>query len=345
MRRLALSACVAVLTIAAWGCGSPQNDVTITPRTSPEEIAEVSGYNGVHSGEVEGFFIIQSTTAEERVRFRLTGAFKKWGEENPPPFYLTLQSQGLLSGSSYIDFDASLYLQPSQALLLYGPAYKEQPYKPDASAFEEFLDKFEEAQAEEGEGNLGACPEAMGTQRFTDFGEKLAIKGSRKEDDGTPVIVVNGDLDVVGLMDLVGRLAEDPNCGAQIEAVGLPSGKGVKAAAAELQRGLMKSKLTLAVDRRGVLREVRAEVEYRNARNQRYEIELIFVMQNVNQKVEVVIPPKGRPLAKLLEILGTSLHAARQANGREAVLGFLEALGRGMAGRFPSAYSAQPRGD
>lgn len=341
-RGLLLLVLVAVAAVAGSACGSGQEEVVVTPRTPPDEIVEAAGYSGVHSGEFEAFFIIDNRTAQERDRFRFTGGFAKWGEEEPPQVEVTFQSQGVISGSPYIDFDAFLKLQPTRAQLTYGPAYKEQPYRPDPSMFKELRAKFKEAQAEEGKGYLGACPEAAKGESLGALVEEFAVKGTRKEADGTPVVVLSGNLDVLGLMHLLGRLAEDPNCGAQMRAIGLPPAKGIETAAAELKRGLMKSKLTLAVDRRGVIHETRAEAEFRNSNDQRIELELIFAMHDVNRNFEVRIAPEGRPLGRLLAMFGISPAMAREADGSRAVLGFLEGLGGGMIGRVPVS-DASPR--
>jgi hypothetical protein len=93
-----------------------------------------------------------------------------------------------------------------------------------------------------------------------------------------------------------------------------------------------EARASLAVDRRGVLRDLTAYVKLPAPK---FELRFHWAFRSVNQPVEVyaLTGEKNRPVDALLRKFGTDLEAAMQANGREVVLGFLEGLGAGLGGR------------
>src|SRR4051794_2861794 len=98
--RLLLIVVLAWLAIAAMGlsaCGGDgRQSPTVDPK-SPQGVAEVASFEGVHSGEMGSELVIWNRSSEERVAMRLSAAFQRLGEEVPPELHLALASQGVLA--------------------------------------------------------------------------------------------------------------------------------------------------------------------------------------------------------------------------------------------------------
>lgn len=264
----------------------------------------------------------------------LVAEFEGFGEEALPQFHLVLRSQGLLDGRS-VDFNGSLMLLPSEAEFIYGRSYHEQSYKPDKATFEKLKSKFEEAQEEGGEGDLTACLQAAEGFELARLVHDFKDEGRRKDPDGTPVFLVGGEIDIPAFVNLLVHLARDPACGAQMRALGLPPAVELEVAMAELKRRIEEAKVTLALDENGVLHDLVVHAAWKNRLGKSLELELEFLLREVNKPIEVSLSPGGRPLDALLRKFGSNQAAALRAGGPEAVIGFLKGTAGGVTGQLP----------
>lgn len=324
---------VVVTALSLAACGDSGEDTVVTP-DNPKGLAEEAGLDGIHSGHVESLLAIGNRSRGETIHMRLIADFKGLGEESLPQFHVSLSSQGLLGGRT-VDFNGSLILLPSEALFIYGRAYRERPYQPDNVTFKELRSKFEEAQEEGGEGDVTACRQAAEGVELSRLVRSFKSEGRRKDPDGTPVFLVSGDIDVPRLIDLLVHLAQDPACGAQMRALGLPSAPELEAARARLEGRVKEAQATLAVDKDGVLHDLAVHVEWKNLQGESLEIEFEYLLREANKPTEVFISPGGKPLDVLLHKFGSSQAAAIQAGGPEAVVGFLKGIAGGMTGQLP----------
>jgi hypothetical protein len=328
-----------VLAIAAAAslvaCGGSAEDTTtvITP-DNPQGIAEEATLDGVHSGHVDGLLNIGNGGGEDTIRMGFFANFEGLGEEGSPQFEVLLKSQGILGGRS-VDFNGSLTVLPSEAQFVYGPSYREHFYKFDKATLEELRSKFEEAQEEGGEGDLTACLQAAKGFELARLARNFKSQGQRKNPDGTPVFLVSGEIDVPGFVNLIVRLAQEPACGAQMRALGIPSAPELEAFMAGLEGRVTKAKVTLAVDKDGFLHDLAVHAGWKNLQGKSLELDFAFLLREINEPTHFSPMPSGRPLDALLRKFGSSQAAALQAGSTEVVIGLLKGIAGGMTGQLP----------
>jgi hypothetical protein len=325
-------AAVCTVGLAACGGGGSGGDSTVS-LGSPQEIVEAVNLDGVHSGQLDVVF--KAGIAEDYAQVRVTGPFKGLGEGGLPQFGLTVSSQGRVDGRE-VDFNGSMGAMPDRLVFVYGPTFREVAYKADRGTFEEFEGKFEEAQEEGGEADITACLQAVEGVGLTGLVRNLEKQGRLEDFDGTTVWAVAGDLDVAGAIDVLVQMREDEDCGAQMEAFGLPSVGQLKAAKAASTGKSVP--LTLDVDKHGSLHDLRVNGRLKTSsasQAKAISFEVVFSLNQINKDVELFVEQDGAPLAKLLRKLGLDIEAVRRLGGRELVLGLLEGVVRGATGQLP----------
>lgn len=332
-----LGALAVALALAVGACGSGSGETTLPLDAPPREVAEVAGFSGVHSGSVEASLIVTKLKRDEAISFRANGGFDQLGEEPVPRFYVAATSQGRWNGRE-VNFNSLLRVLPSGAAISYGEGANQKSYEVPRPTLRGLKAKFEEAQGDGETGNVSACLAAAGEFDLSDLLRKPELEGRRKESDGTTVLLVKGAIDISALRNLFVKLARDPACGAQIEALGLPAAAKLEKARVDFKKGFGGPHLTLAVDRHGVIRELSTRFECARLNGEFFELQLNFNLREPNRATEVSSPGgEGKPLAGLLRQFGTTQGAALKAPGSAAVLAFLGGLGDALVGRRPGA--------
>jgi hypothetical protein len=314
--------------IAVSSCGG--NEDTETGPETPKGLVEATNLDGVHSGQVISNLLFENRRDREIITVRLTGWFRRLGEEDPPQFQVSLSSQGLLGGRE-IDFNSVLILLPDQVVFSYGHAYQEKPYKPDKVTFEELKSKFKEAEEGGGKGDVMACLEAAEGAGFAQVMRTFRNEGRREDSDGTRVTLVGGEIDVAAMLDMLIQLAEDPDCASQMEAVGAPVSQLEKA---KLSKAVRSGRITLGIDKNGLLRDIEVDMHLVTAHSKHVKVEFNYGLSEVNQRPGI-FGASGRPFDVLLRKFGVNLRAALHASGEELVLGFLKGIAGGVTGRLP----------
>ncbi len=327
----------AVLTgVVAAGCGEGRSQTRVTPGAPPKEIVDAAnlGSGDIHSGEATIAFILTEPARRIHLIDRYRVAFRKLGEEALPQVEMSGAAQGTVEGRS-VDFNGTLYYVPSRARVVFGRTFRELPYRPEKSLFEALKAKFEEAQSEEGEGAVTACLEAGEDLQVTDLIRNPKYVGLGEESDDTKVLEVSASVDVPGLVAELSHLVEDPDCEAQVKALGLPTKASLDQASTEMAGHITESQVTFAIDQNGVVRKVHAKAGFKNQHGDLVEYELIFYFSHVNEKIEVLVSPRGKPINGLLRKFGSSEEEVLEAGSSEAVLAFLEGVAGGFSGRLP----------
>jgi len=341
-----LCALAAVAVASSAGCGGSAEDstVAISPG-NPAGIVEEATLEGIHSGHLDGLLNVGDRGGGDAIRMGFFATFRGLGEESSPQFLLSLKSQGTMGGRR-VDFNGSLGFRSSKAQFIYGPSYREYPYDFDKATFEELRSRFEDAQQEEGEGDVKACLQDANGLELGRLVGNLDSQGGRKNPDGVPVFLVSGEIDVSAFVDLIVRLAREPTCGAQMRALGIASAPELEASLAGLSSRVTRAEVTLAVDKDGFLHDLVVHAGWKNLQGENLELDFAFLLREINQPIDVSLMADGRPLDELLRKFGTSQAAALEAGGAEIVIGFLEGIAGGMTGRLPSPSPTEDlRGD
>lgn len=330
-------ALLGLLATALGACGSDSDssDITIPADATPREVIEAAGFQGVHSGVVDTNFVVTKLKENESMSLRLTAGVDRSEEGGSAPFYLAISSQGQWNGRS-IDFNSLLVVLANAAVVNLGSGVEQEPYRIGSSTLKNLRLKLSQSQQDGGSSDLSACLQAAQEVNFARLMRDPEGRTGREEADGTEVVLVVGDIEIAGLRDLMVKLADDPACGAQMKALGLPTADQLEAAKVDLSKGIKGAPLTLAVDRHGVIRELSMRFECAELNGNFFELQFDFKLGEVNQAVEVSGAIEGKPLDDLLPKLDTTMAAVLRAAGDEAVIAFLEGLGGAVSGRQPA---------
>ena len=260
--KLALAAVCVLAPLTGCGGDATTAVSTIPEGSSPQEIFESANFGAVHSGEL-GLWLSFDRNRPHRtegVKMRILGPFAGVGEGGLPQFDLAIESKGSLAG---LDTESlgGLLLNPEYAVA----SYEGQTYEPDKETFEDLKSKLEEAQEQGDDGNAMACFEAAAGLELKSLVHHFRNEGRSKEFYETPVTLVGGDVDVSGVIEALIELMEDPTCGAQLKAVGVPPVSLLKAITTVVSSyEFEETKTRLAIDKHGLVHELEVKVTGKN---------------------------------------------------------------------------------
>jgi hypothetical protein len=318
-------------SVAGCGGGGGAGETAASLPSSPPGKAEAANFEGVRSGEVEVFLVVKRLGKKsELIKMRSLGDFMKVGEEVLPQVDLAIESNGDLGGHN-VEFLSGPLLRADQWVV----NFDGKVYEPDQASFKELKSKLEDAQGEEGgEGNAMACVEAASGFSVTDVVHHVSFEGTGETLDGVKIETVGADLDASAVIEALIKLGEEsPGCQAQLEAVGLPAAPELEALAKELKGSLTAARLTLGLDKHGLVRYFKILANVELPQNEELEVELVMHLSRVNEVTELPITHGYSPYAALLKQFGLSNEDVRQADAGEIYLGVLEALANRLFGR------------
>lgn len=327
-------AALAVLLVAAVGsgCGSGGSEATSAGLpASPAGKAEATNFDGVHSGEIElAFEVDRYKKHPEEINMRILGSFMKAGEGGLPEVDLAIESKGELAGHN-VDFLSGPLLRGNKWVVNFAGKV----YEPDEATFKETKSKLEEAQEEAGgEGNAMACVEAAEGFSVTDLVHHVSYEGSGETLDGVKIETIGGDLDPsAAISELIKMGEESPGCQAQLEAVGVPPVAELEALEQELKGSLTAARLTLSLDKHGLLRYFKILANIELPHNEELEAELVMRLSRVNEVSGLAVTHGYSPFPALLKQFGLNEQDVKQASAGEIYLGVIGVLAKRLFGR------------
>jgi hypothetical protein len=322
---------LAVVFLAACGAGSGGDDSVVEVPASPKGKVEVANFNGVHSGEAESTLRIrQEGEKPEEFNLRILGPFLKAGEEALPQLDPAIESNGDLAGR-HVEFLSGPLVRAEKWVV----NFDGKVYEPNQKAFEGMKAKFEDAQEEEGsEGNAMACIEAAEDFEVTDILENLSYEGPGEALDGAKLQTVGADLDAVAAIDELIKLSEgSPGCKAQLEAIGVPPAAELQELEKELERSLADARMTISIDKNGVVRDLKILAHVEQPRDEELEVELAMRLNRVNEVTSLPLAHGYSPYPDLLKQFGLDEEDVEQADAGEIYVGILEVLSDRLFGR------------
>lgn len=318
-------------TGAIAGCGSGGGGTSEGLPASPAGKAEAANFHGVHSGEVElAFEVDRYKKHPEEINMRILGSFMKAGEEGLPQFDLAIESKGDLAGHN-VEFLSGPLLRADKLVVNFAGKV----YEPDKGTFEDLKSKFEEAQQEAGgEGNAMACVEAAQGFDVTNAVRHVSFEGKGETLDGVKIETVGADLDAPAAIEEVIKMGEgSPGCQAQLEAVGVPPAAQLEALAKELEGSLTAARLTLSLDKNGLVRYFKILANVELPHGEELEAELVMRLSRVNEVTELPNTHGYSPYPALLKQFGLTDEDVKQADAGEIYLGLLGVLADRLFGR------------
>jgi hypothetical protein len=321
-----------LVLVALGACGSSGDDESVDQLpASPSGKADAANFNDVHSGEIElALEIDRYKKKPEEINMRILGNFLKAGEESIPQIDLAIESNGDLAGRN-VEFLSGPLLRAEKWIV----NFDGKVYEPDQATFKEMKSKFEGAQEEEGDpGNAMACVEAAEGLGITDVVDHVSYEGKGESLDGKKVETVGADLDVsAGIDKLIELTEKSPGCKAQLDAVGLPPTAELEELQKELKGSLTAARLTLSVDKHGLVRYFKVLANVELPRKEELEVELVMRLSRVNEVTELPNAAGSSPYASLQKQFGLDNEDVEQADAGEIYVGILEVLSDRLFGR------------
>ncbi|MGN6587984.1 MAG: hypothetical protein ACTHKT_11030 [Solirubrobacterales bacterium] len=331
VRGLALLATMLFIASVIAACGGSGETADQPPKT-PQGLAEVAAFDGVHSGEVEiTVNIARHKKQPEAIKMRMLGNFIRASEGKLPEIDTGMESHGSFAGNE-VDFNSGLVLSPERLVISYGPTGGELVYQPDKGTFEELKSNFEEALGEGGKGDAGACLGAAGDFNLAKVLSHISSEGKSETEDGTRVEILGADLNVPAAIEELTKLSEDEGCRAQLEALRVPVTQ-LKALEEQLNNSLASARVKLEVDHNEVIRYVQILMTVELPGNEKLEAEFYIRLNKINEVTELPKPVGELPIGKFLKKFGVDLQQVEEADSGERLIGFLEAAYRGMLER------------
>jgi hypothetical protein len=330
----ALLVLVAILaTGAIAGCGGSGGGGGTSEGlpASPAGKAEAANFNDLHSGEIElAFEVDRYKKHPEEINMRILGNFIKANEGALPEVDLAIESNGNLAGHN-VEFLSGPLLRAEKWVV----NFDGKVYEPDQASFKELKSKFEEAQQEEGgEGNAMACVEAAEGFNVTDVVQHVSFEGKGETLDGVKVETVGADLDASAAIEELIKIGEEsPGCQAQLEAVGVPPAAELEELEQELKGSLTAARLTLSVDKHGLVRYFKILANVELPHSEELEVELVMRLSRVNEVTELATTHGYSPYPALLKQFGLTKQDVTQAGAGEIYVGVLGVLADRLFGR------------
>jgi hypothetical protein len=330
-RALALLAIFAVLAVAVTACGGGGSS-----DENPQKVIDNATLKGVESGELDLSLSVKAQGKESgNVQVSLSGPFQSEGKENLPELDMTAKANGAVNGKN-IDFEGGVTLLSDRAFV----DYKGVEYEVDPTTFGIVKSGFERAQqrqgAEAGTGGVTACQEAASELKVSEYVENLTNDGSA-EVDGVSTTKVSGDLSAASALGALIKLAENPACSSQLQAVGSLPLSALRKARGEISSAVKKAHIELYVGDDHIIRKAVAEltIEPKRAGAEKAEVDLELSLGKVNEEQSITAPSGAKPLEQLFQQLGVNpielLELSNGGHGGPGVEHLLEGLTGGAS--------------
>jgi hypothetical protein len=328
--RLAAACATILAAFVLLGCGGGGESSYATQ--APKELVEEASLAGLRSGEPSVTLKIDSPEKREEATFKVFGTFLPGEGGGFPQLDFSVESSGELGGRA-LGFDLYLLATPEDGRLY----YKGHNYLVDPASLHGFESVLEQAQGEEGAGNVRSCQEAAAGIDFSRFVKHLSGEGREADIAGNMVRWVGGDLDVPAAIDALAGLSEDPGCGPQLEALAPGLAAHLVAARDELAGATGEARVRLGIDRRHILRDLSLNwvIKPKDPKGEEIVVELTMFLTTPHLSEIPLSTDGAQPFGALLKKLGVDPRSARGASGDELVIGALRAIGQGLTEARP----------
>lgn len=324
MARVLLLSALAVAAALLAGCGGEESE----PSPAQQKV-ETANFDGVENGELS-LELKVSPKGSEPVLMRIIGNFEKDKDPLAQMDFAT-EAGGRLGGRP-VEFFGGFSLLNDVLVI----NYESQLYGVDPTTFKAVNSGLEAAQGDGSGGDLGACPEAAGEIEADDLVENLSMEPKKAEYEGVPVTWIAGDLDVPAAIDALSELAQDPGCGAQLDAFAPDLVEDLAKSKEELADATSRAQVRIALDAKGVPRDLTLKWligPQGGLIEEQTEIDFEMKLLKVNEEEGLPRITGTKPLGALLDKFGLDLQTARDASGEEVLLAVLEVVGQQFTGR------------
>jgi len=321
----ALLAATATGLVACGGGGEAPEGKRQSENPKLQGLVEKTNFNGVKSAELEVRLEIADQVKGEVTRMRASGIFLGAGKGKLPRFDIALVAHGPFVGRE-LDFVSGLALLPKQ-LVAY---YEGEMYELGPEELRPLKASFQKVQKAGGEGDVNACSEALEGLKISRVVDGFSSEGRGTEVDDTPVVRVSGNLDVSAAINVLIELLEDPGCGPQLAALGVPSARALEGARSRIAEAVEEAQVELALGKGGVLRNLVVELATRPEEADGSEGELgirfEFILWRLNEIARLPSLQASKPLAALFRRVGFNPLKELKAGRSEGIPDLLEAL-------------------
>jgi hypothetical protein len=256
----------------------------------------------LESGEVSFFLLIDNDTAQEELNTRASVIFRRRSKSEAPSLDATIESIGVLNGSS-AEFSAELIYTPRRAVLEYGgQSYELDPIGLGGSRK-----------------SAAACERALRRSP-----PRRLLQGAVEHRAGEAI----GDLDVAVVERMLTGLARESACGKQLQA--FPFGPGLaQGVGAVLDTHKTKSRVEVGSGEGGSFRRLYIRAfPHASKGEDEYDGLLELTLARVGKVESIPPPPPANPMEALTKKLGAAKTKELEAGARGLVSLTWAAIGR-----------------
>ncbi|HEX5713050.1 MAG TPA: hypothetical protein VFX85_07035 [Solirubrobacterales bacterium] len=318
MTRFRICAVLLTLVLAAAtlsACGGGEED--------PRDVLDEVSFEGVESAAFDASVGVEASGKQSAdVEVAASGKFERQGFDLPK-VDATATVKGTANGEE-LDFEAGLKLLGSRGFV----KYKGTEYEIDPSNYSLARVLFVPGAATEGnEGRnleLIACQEVLADNPIGELAVDPSNDGSA-DVNGEETTKISGELDGAALTKLFARLAGDPKCRIQLEAVSPLPLYELRQIGDELSGTVKKARIEIYVGDDKIIRKVVAELAATRKGGEAVAIDFELTLSDVNEPQQFGSPPaKSKQLFALFTLLGVNAQGFIQSNGGEVLNELLE---------------------
>ena len=313
-----LALALAAATLSACGGGGSEE---------PGEVLDSVSFEGIDSAafdvslgvEASGTQSVDLESAD--VEVAASGQFERQGFDLPK-VDATATVKGTANGEE-LDFETGLTLLGSNGFV----NYKGTEYEIDPSNYSLARVLFVPGAATQG-GNgdnaeIAACQRVLADNPISELAVDPSSEGN-VEVNGEETTEISGELNVSALADLFARLAGDPKCRVQLEAISPLPLYELRQIGDELSGAVEKARIEINVGDDDIVRRVAAELAASRKGGERVAIEFELALTDVNEPQQFEAPAKSRPLGALFTLLNVNPGGFITSSGGEVLNQLLE---------------------
>lgn len=303
-------------TLSACSGGGGEED--------PREVLDGVSFEGVDSAAFDASVGVKASGEQSAdVEVAASGQFERRGFDLPR-LDATATVKGTANGEE-LDFESGLTLLGSRGFV----NYKGTEYEIDPSNYSLARVLFVPGVATQGSkgenADVAACQRVLADNPISELAVDPTSEGG-VDVNGEETTKVSGELDVSALSDLFARLAGDPQCRNQLEALSPLPLYELRQIGDELSGAAEKARIEIYVGDDDIVRKVAAEFAAAREGGERVAVDFELTLADVNEPQQFEGPAKSRPLGALFTLLGVNPGGFIQSSGGEVLNDLLEKI-------------------
>jgi hypothetical protein len=309
-----LALALVAATLSACGSGGSED---------PREVLEGVSFEGIDSAAFDASVGVEASGEQSAdVEVAASGQFERQGFDLPR-LDATATVKGTANGEE-LDFESGLTLLGTRGFV----NYKGTEYEIDPSNYSLARVLFVPSVATEGNSkgensDVAACRQVLVDNPIGELAVDPSSEGG-VDVGGEETTKVSGELDVAALSDLFARLAGDPQCRNQLEAISPLPLYELRQIGDELSGAAEKAQIEIYVGDDDIVRKVAGEFAASRKGGERVAVDFELTLTDVNEPQQFEAPAKSKPLGAWFTLIDVNPGGFIQSSGGEVLNELLE---------------------